>query len=349
MSYLLGIDTGSTVVKAALFDAEGGEIATASRKSPVTQPQPGHSEFAMEESWRLTAEAVAEAVASSGVAAADIKCVAPTGFGNGLLLLDRGGKPLGAGITSLDSRASGVVEAWSAQVEGFHAITTQNIFAAQPPAILAWIRDNEPERFDAIGSILLRKDFTRFRLSGVLGSELTDLAGAGLVDTRTGEYSEQLLEAYGLTALRGAPQPPQPALCLLLLTLAALHAGALPPIHASASVVGHVTAEAAAATTLAPGTPVAAGLWDLDASALGAGVTRPGQACLVAGTWSINQALSEGERVSREILMSKPYVVEGLWMAIEASATSATNLEWFVDQVRQTEPHPLACVTSGAA
>ena len=47
--------------------------------------------------------------------------------------------------------------------------------------------------------------------------------------------------------------------------------------------------------------------------------------------------------------MSKPYVVEGLWMAIEASATSATNLEWFVEQVRQTELHPLACVTSGAA
>ena len=98
----------------------------------------------------------------------------------------------------------------------------------------------------------------------------------------------------------------------------------------------------------APLSPLGSGIWTPPLSAPASRV-QDKPACLVAGTWSINQALSEGARVSREVLMSKPYVVEGLWMAIEASATSATNLEWFVEQVRQTELHPLACVTSGAA
>jgi len=94
--------------------------------------------------------------------------------------------------------------------------------------------------------------------------------------------------------------------------------------------LGRVTAEAAKATGLAPGTPVVAGVFDVDASALGAGVTEPGQACIIAGSWSINEIVTEEPIVDPHLFMTTIYAVPDLWLTIEGSATSATNLEWFV-------------------
>jgi L-xylulokinase len=98
----------------------------------------------------------------------------------------------------------------------------------------------------------------------------------------------------------------------------------------SFEVIGQVTAEAAQATGLAEGTPVVGGLFDIDASALGAGVYEPGQACIIAGTWSINEIVSATPVVDPALFMTSIYTVPGSWLAIEASPTSATNLEWFV-------------------
>jgi L-xylulokinase len=94
-------------------------------------------------------------------------------------------------------------------------------------------------------------------------------------------------------------------------------------------VVGKVTPEAAQATGLVAGTPVVGGLIDVAASALGAGVFRPGQACIVCGSWSINEIVTAQPLAAPHIFMTTQYTVPGLWLTIEASATSASNLEWF--------------------
>jgi L-xylulokinase len=107
---------------------------------------------------------------------------------------------------------------------------------------------------------------------------------------------------------------------------------ALPTLVQSFDIAGRVTPDAAQATGLAAGTPVVGGLFDVDASALGAGVYRPGQVCIIAGTWSINEIVTADPVVDPALFMTSIYTVPDLWLTIEASATSATNLEWFVNQ-----------------
>jgi L-xylulokinase len=154
------------------------------------------------------------------------------------------------------------------------------------------------------------KDYTTYCLTGEIVSDYTDMSGTSLLDVRNRRYSRELLEIYGLGELWDA----------------------MPKLAESFEVVGKVTPEAAEATGLAPGTPVVGGIFDVDASALGSGVFQPGQVCIIAGTWSINEIVTAEPLVDPSLFMTSCYTVPGLWLTIEASATSATNLEWFVNQ-----------------
>jgi L-xylulokinase len=106
---------------------------------------------------------------------------------------------------------------------------------------------------------------------------------------------------------------------------------ALPQPIESHAVAGRVTREAAALTGLIEGTPVAGGMFDIDASAVGAGVIDEGTLCIIAGTWSINEIISRTPVADHRLMMCTMFTVPGRWLVTEASATSATNLEWFVN------------------
>src|SRR5690606_8834333 len=106
----------------------------------------------------------------------------------------------------------------------------------------------------------------------------------------------------------------------------------LPDLVAPTDVVGAVSAEAAAATGLRAGTPVVGGLFDVIASAIGSGAVDAGQASIVAGTWSINQVVIPEPVADRGIFMVSSFADDRA-MAIESSATSAANLEWYVREL----------------
>jgi len=310
--YLLGVDNGSTVSKAAIFDLEGREIQVASRKIEPQYPHPGWTERSMEVLWQSTAGAIREAVDASGIDPRQIVGIGNTGHGNGLYLLDRQGRPARAGIQSMDTRAAGVVDEWNAR--DLHSqifpYTVQSFWPAQPNALLAWIKRHEPEVYEAAGAVLMCKDYITYCLTGQIVTDYTDMSGTSLMDVRNRRYSLELLELYDLAELWNA----------------------MPALAESFEVVGTVTPEAALATGLATGTPVVGGLFDVDASALGSGVFQAGHVCIVAGTWSINEIVTAEPLVDSSLFMTSCYTVPGLWLTIEASATSATNLEWFVNQ-----------------
>jgi L-xylulokinase len=308
--YLLGVDNGNTVSKAAIFDLEGREVQVASRKVEPEYPHPGWTERSMDALWHSTAAAIREAIAASGIDPAAIIGVGTTGHGNGLYLLDRQGRPARAGIQSMDTRAADVVEEWNRRDlhRQVFPYTIQSFWPAQPNALLAWIKQHEPDVYQRIGAILLVKDYTRYCLTGEIATDYTDMSATSLMEVRRKRYSKELLELLGIPEVwRALPAPVE-----------------------SFEVAGRVTPEAAELTGLAAGTPVVGGLFDVEASALGAGVTEPGQACIVAGTWSINEIVTAIPLVDPALFMSVVYTVPGSWLTIEASATSATNLEWFV-------------------
>lgn len=310
--YLLGIDNGSTVLKAALFDLQGKEIAVACCKADTEYPHPGWTERDMEMLWQSTASAIREVLAKSGIRTEEIGGIGNTGHGNGIYLLDKQGQPLRNGIQSMDSRAADVIAGWNQR--NLHALvfpfTIQSFWPAQPNALLAWLKQNEPQNYDRLGAILMVKDYIKYRLTGEITGDYTDMSATSLMDVRNKCYSRELLALYDLSEVYDA----------------------LPILKHSSEVVGQVTTAASQETGLAVGTPVVGGLFDVDASAIGTGVINPNQACLVAGSWSINEVVTLDPIVDSELFMTTLFAEPGLYLTIEGSATSATNLEWFVNQ-----------------
>ncbi|MCL4296355.1 MAG: carbohydrate kinase [Anaerolineae bacterium] len=310
--YLLGLDNGNTVSKAALFDLRGKELQVASRKVETHYPRPGWTERSMDSLWQETAGAIREVIAKAGVKPEEIAGIGSSGHGNGLYPLDKAGKPAWNGIQSLDTRATEIVDGWNTIALRDQAFphTLQSFWPAQPNALLAWFKQHEPAVYERIGAVLLCKDYVNYCLTGEIRSDYTDMSATSLLDVPNRCYSAELMALYGIPEM----------------------AEALPRPAYSFEVIGKVTPKAAAATGLAVGTPVVGGLFDVDASAIGAGVTQPDQACIIVGSWSINEVVTAKPIISPDIFMTTIFADPEYWLTIEASATSATNLEWFVNQ-----------------
>jgi L-xylulokinase len=310
--YILGIDSGNTISKAALFDLHGKEIANASCKVDTEYPYAGWTERSMEKLWDSTACAIHDLLTKSGIRSEEIAGIGCTGHGNGVYLLDKKGQPLRNGIQSMDSRAADIVKEWAQSdlAPEMFQYTIQSLWPAQPNALLAWIKKNEPQNYEHIGAILMCKDYIKYCLTGEITSDYTDMSATSLMDVRNKCYSRELMTLYGLAELFEA----------------------LPPLKQSFEVVGQVNRKAAEETGLAVGTPVVGGLFDVDAGAVGVGALNAGQACIIAGTWSINEVVTQDPLVDTNLFMTTLFASPGKYLSIEGSPTSATNLEWFINQ-----------------
>ncbi len=315
--YLLGIDNGSTVAKAAIFSLTGEEVAVAARKVPLQSPEPGYSEADMNVLWQLTAEAIREAVSRSGVAAEAIVGAACTGHGNGLYLVDPQGRAVRPAIRGADTRARSYIDRWLADGvdDAIRPKTMQAIWPAQPNALLAWMRDNEPDSLERAAANLTCTDYIRLRLTGEIAAELTNQSGTSLLDVGSGQYDPDVLAAFGISEMQRL----------------------LPRLCRPEEVCGTVTRAASEATGLAEGTPVAGGLFDIDACGLASGLVDETQLCMIAGTWGNNQYISKEPVVHRDVFMTTCYAIPGYYLMLEGSATSASNLEWFVTEFFEAE------------
>ncbi len=317
MQYLLGIDNGGTMSKAALYDTNGKEIAVSSCKTEMLMPKPGFTERNMDEMWMANVKSIKNVIESAQVNPQDIVGVATTGHGNGMYLVDEEGNPAYNGIISTDTRAKDYVAKWYGDGTFDRVLpkTMQSIWAGQPVPLLAWFQDNMQEVLEKTKWVFMCKDYIRFKLTGVPYAEITDMSGTNLMNVRDVKYDLELLKEFGLENIKEK----------------------LPPIKYSAEICGKVTKEVAELTGLAEGTPVAGGLFDIDSSAIATGITEEEKLCMIAGTWSINEYISKKPVVSRELFMTSIYCMEGYWLTTEASPTSASNLEWFVTDFMKYE------------
>jgi len=315
--YLLGIDNGCTVSKAAIFTLEGREVAVSSGKTELLYPQQDWVERDMNQMWRKTAAAVKEVIGKAQVAADEIACVACTGHGNGLYLIDKAGDPVRNAILSMDCRARTYIDRWVAEGidKKVRPKTMQSIWAAQPNALLAWLQDNEPDAIDRAEWVLMAKDYIRFRLTGEIHAELTDFSGTSLMNLQTRQYDRELMKDFGIGEMLDL----------------------LPPLVQTADICGHITSEAAKATGLKAGTPVAGGMFDIDACGLASGLVDDTQLCMIVGTWGNNQYISKKPVVSENVFMTSCYSIPDYYLMLEGSATSGSNLEWFVTQFFEAE------------
>lgn len=307
----LGIDAGQTVTKAVLFDLDGRQRAVGSAKVALDRPSPRWVERDMTAVWHATVRAIRRCLVEAGIRGGDVVAVGLAGHADGVYAVDDELRPVRPAITAMDTRAHETVAGWQAGEVAAQALelTGQVPFAGSPAALLAWLRQHEPETLTRARWLLFCKDWLKVQLTGEVSTDPTE-ASASFTDVRTQDYSVAALDLFGLADLRVK----------------------LPPILPSERIAGRVTEEAGATTGLAPGTPVVAGAHDVDATAIGMGATEPGTLSLVAGTFSINQIVSDHVCVDPR-WQARNFVHPGRWMNMATSPASATNLEWFLDSL----------------
>ncbi|MBF0860102.1 carbohydrate kinase [Gluconobacter sp. LMG 31484] len=313
--FTIGIDSGSTTTKAVVFSPTGAIMGTGRRRVAQHMDRPHHVERDMHEAWEAVTGSVQDALADAGLDGSDIAAIGLTAHGDGVFLLDRSSKPLGRGIMSLDSRATVLHERW--QRDGISdlvlPVAGQRPYAYSANTLLAWIRENEPERYAAIGSVIFAKDWIRYCLTGEIATDLTE-ASTSFTDLHTQDYSDELLEILGLQGIRRA----------------------LPEMRLSCESGGSLTAEAAALTGLKAGTPVSVGLHDVTAAAVGMGYTQADDLSITAGTFSINEVFRDRPVIGEGWACRAGYR-RGLWNCMAISPASSSNLEWLAKLLKPEE------------
>lgn len=320
--YYIGLDNGGSVTKAGLFDHKGTEIAIASVPAQLITPREHYVERDAEELFRSNVHCIAEVLKKSGVSPADVKALSITGFGNGIFLVGSDGKPTYNGIISTDTRADSCVQRWIQKgvEEKILPKTRQILWAGQLISLIRWFAENSPGILQKSAHAFSVTDYVRFRLTGEAYGEITNISGINAMNLETKEYDDEvlrLLEVYEYKRL-------------------------LPPIRLSCEVCGGITAEIAAQTGLVVGTPVAGGLFDISACPIATGVVDGDLLSIVAGTWAINSFITKKLDAHRNPFMTSIYPVDGNYLLTEASMTSASNLEWFVQKLMKKEAEEAA-------
>lgn len=308
---VLAIDAGGTAVKVALIDALGRVEALQAAAVATLHHPDGRVERDPPAFWQATAAAIRRLLQPKD-AAARLVAVGCTGFGNGVFLVDSMGQPTRPGIVSVDHRAQPLVDRLKrdGRAERISKLNGHRIWGGQTVMQLAHLAETEPQVMAASRWALSCKDYLRMCLTGTAATDPTDASGGGLMDLDAAGYSTALWQVLDLPDL--LPK--------------------LPPIVSSAAMAGRISAVAAIETGLPEGLPVAGGMMDVAACALGAGVTSPNQMVMIAGTWAINALEVPTTAPGEAPLLNMLHRDGAARLVAEGSPSSAANLGWYIDR-----------------
>lgn len=308
--FVMGVDHGGSSSKAVIFDLKGRVIASARQSMSMQTPKPGFTERDMEQLWQMHCAVIRLALADSGLKGEQIAAVSFSGHGKGLYLWGKDGAPARPGIVSTDSRAHPIVERWYADgtAEKAYPLIHQAVLTSQPVALLRWLMENEPETLQNAQYVFGVIDYVRYRMTGEARGEITNMSGSGLVNLSAQSYDGRILECFGLEGIGDK----------------------LPPLIHSAELAGAVTPECARLTGLAAGTPVAGGMFDIDACAIGMNICDDKRLAVIAGTWAINEYIAKEPVTDGSVKMNSLYCLPGYYLLEECSPTSASNYDWFL-------------------
>jgi xylulokinase len=299
---LVGLDLGTTGVKALAISTRGDVVARAERDYPLAIPRPGWAEQDPEDWWRASEEVLAalkvDAVAGIGL----------SGQMHGLVVLDEHERVLRPAILWNDQRTA----AECAEIEErvgrarLLELTGNRALPGFTAPKLLWLRRNEPDVYERMAYVLLPKDYIRLRLTGERAIDVADASGTLLFDVAARRWSEDVLRALELS-----PE-------------------FLPPVLDSPDVSGETK----------EGVRVAAGAGDQAAGALGVGVDRPGPLSVVLGTSGVVfAALPKFVTDPEGRLHVFCHAVPDTWHAMGVMLSAAASLSWFREALAPGEAH----------
>ena len=298
----LGLDLGTSGVKAVLIDRAGTIVGQASAPLEVSTPHPLWSEQDPEDWWRATRSALAALGGSHDLGA--IQAIGVAGQMHGAVLLSEDGRVLRPCILWNDGRSFAECAELETRVAGFRELAGNLAMPGFTAPKLVWVAKHEPDVFAAIRMVLLPKDWLVWRLTGRFTSEMSDAAGTLWLDPAARAWSDLLIEACGLTRAQ------------------------LPELHEGPDVVGEVSAAVADELGL-PRASVVAGAGDNAGGAVGVGVTEPGDGFVSLGTSGVIFTVSETHRACPErTVHAFCHCLPRRWHQMAVTLSAAHSLSW---------------------
>ena len=194
----LGIDIGTSSVKAVLLDDDDRVVASTSRPLTSSHPQPGFSEQDPEDWWRATCDAIDALRADHAAALAEVQAIGLSGQMHGATLLDAAGAVLRPCILWNDGRSAEQCAALTRDWPELHAVTGNLAMPGFTAPKLMWVREHEPEVFARVATVLLPKAYVRFRMCGEAIEDLSDASGTLWLDVARRDWSDAALAATGM-------------------------------------------------------------------------------------------------------------------------------------------------------
>ena len=301
----LGIDLGTSEVKALLLDEQRRIVAITGERLSLQRPRPLWSEQHPADWFAATDKALRRLAAEQSAAMAAVRAIGLSGQMHGAVLLDAAHEVLRPAILWNDGRSGAACAALEAAVPGLHAITGNLAMPGFTAPKLWWVREHEPEVFDRVRSVLLPKDWLRYKLTGEQVSDMSDASGTLWLDVGRRRWAPELLSACGLGVEH------------------------MPRLVEGSEVSGFLDPALASRWGLEPRIPVAGGGGDNAASAVGIGAVRPGQGFVSLGTSGVIFLASDRFRPNPASAMHAfCHALPDAWHQMSVMLSAASALRW---------------------
>jgi ribulokinase len=322
VAYLIGIDYGTGGAKACLIDEQGTVLGYGFEEYPLIHEHPGWSEHDPHLYWAIACRLIRKVIVEAGVAPSEIRGIAASSALPSLVMVDEAHEPVQRAYNLMDRRATGEV-AWLREHIGEERIFQLSGYRLEDhPAFvnLLWEKRHRPDGFRAIHKALTIDGYITLKLTGVPSLHYSGAAFYGVAyNLREGHFDTAMLDEIGI----------DPAI--------------LPDLFRCEEVVGRVTPEAAEATGLAVGTPVAAGQVDCNASWVGAGAIEVGdfQSNLgsVGNFGVVHRSSAFNFSDIGRLMINFPYTVdsESTYVTVPTTMTGGQCIRYLRDEFSKVE------------
>ena len=309
--WFIGIDSGTSGIKAVLFDLEGNELGK--HHYPLTGlfPEENQYEENMDEIWDKCCRCVKELAAEFDMS--KVVGLGMTAQGDGLWMIDKDGNPVRDGACFCDGRAGEIVDEWveDGTCDKLFELTGTRIFSGNQNGIVKWMERHAKEDLDKAAHLLHLKDYLFMKFTGHITTDATDQSLIFL-NQETRQYSDEVFELCKLSPYKSKYAP------------------VLPPKENAFPILPELAKELG----LSDKVLVTSGPMDVAACAVGSGVIENGECCSIMGTAALHEmVLSKPLQDDIHAGMTITHVMEDRWLRLMASLAGTPNLEWMLNTI----------------
>lgn len=304
--YFLGVDIGTTRMKAAIVDMDEKTVDLVGMPVKVLFPFEGACEINMNDLWITFCDLTRQLKERNPLIWNKVAGIGVTGQGDGLWPIDKSGEPVRNSILWNDTRTKNLKINDREFIDEFCVKHSANVvYAGSAHILLRWLKENEADSYLNISSVLHCKDWINFKLTGELVTDFSDSSTA-LLDVKQKKYVHEIFDIMDISdSYKVFPEP-----------------------VASTTIIGTITKAASAESGINVGLRVIAGAIDTASVALGAGVKEIGQACTIVGTTLCNEMVLEHHQVDFKKGLIVCHIANENYLSLIATLSGASTIDW---------------------